>query len=159
MDHLIVVTCWNSFVLLDCDDKNDYPATLPLEELEYGEAVGRQRAVANRVAATPIGSMYGIFTYIYHKCRSIYHTWILWDMAAISATNSIRESPRKQQEFGPMQWSFAAPKFVACFVFFVFFGGSGGQNQQSAESKKKWSMLCYVYIFDIYNMIQWIYVQ
>ena len=29
----------------------------------------------------PIGSMYGIFTYIYHtnpKCRWIYHTWILW---------------------------------------------------------------------------------
>ena len=32
----------------------------------------------------PIGSMYNIFTYIYQtfhdKCRSIFHTWILWDL-------------------------------------------------------------------------------
>ena len=32
---------------------------------------------------TPIGSMYGIFHYIYHKCMPkcgyISHTWILWD--------------------------------------------------------------------------------
>ena len=30
----------------------------------------------------PIGSVYGIFTYIYHNqvytCRRIYHTWIVW---------------------------------------------------------------------------------
>ena len=32
----------------------------------------------------PIGSMYGIFTYIYvifrdGKCREMYHTWSVWD--------------------------------------------------------------------------------
>ena len=133
MDHFSVVTCWNSFVLLDCDDRNDYPETLPLEELEYGEAIWVFRAVANRVA-NPHGS---------HFCYKFDRT----------------KSPRKRQEFGPMQWnqwSRAAPKFVACFYSsFRWFRG-----EKSAECGIQEKIIqCHVYIFDIYNMMQWIYVR
>ena len=43
--------------------------------------------MAERFWCIPIGSVYGIFTYIWlkfvvnvGKCRFIYHTWILWDI-------------------------------------------------------------------------------
>ena len=38
---------------------------------------GKLRYISE-VPLTHIGSMYGIYTDIYSKCRYIYHTWILW---------------------------------------------------------------------------------
>ena len=61
----------------------------------------------------PIGSMYGIFTYIYHKnsakCRQIYHTWILWvpmspPLFYAQATLSLLDPPPKQCPFVMPPW-------------------------------------------------------
>ena len=43
-------------------------------------------------APIPIGSMYGIFIYIWLrlmviKCRQIYHTWILWDRSMVKGSH------------------------------------------------------------------------
>ena len=49
----------------------------------HEHANGTNKTTTTQTKLTPIGSMYGIFTYIYHKksatCRHIYHKWILWD--------------------------------------------------------------------------------
>ena len=46
--------------------------------------------------APPIGSMYGIFTYIwlifYGKCRYIQHTWMVWAMFPVSLNVKFEDS-------------------------------------------------------------------
>ena len=52
----------------------------------------------------PIWSMYGIFTYIYHKNQSnvgkYYHTWILWDMKQGNTMHCINFN--HQHPFAPL---------------------------------------------------------
>jgi len=98
----------------------------PLEELEYGEAIGQLE-----------------------QLRIELHTW------HYSATIRFAYS-RKQQESEDAIFGRAAPKFVACFIVFLWFRGA-----KSAERgiQEKNNSIPYVYIFDMYNMIQWIYVR
>ena len=68
-----------------------------LKHLQPTSAVSTNKTSSNNPTQKPIGSMYVIFTYVHlpqnsTKCRSIYHTWMVWEIETTTCHPRSREA-------------------------------------------------------------------
>ena len=77
-------------------------------------ACGMPNILSWKQQTNPIASMYGIFTYIYHKHRpnvgiNIYHTWMVWELVSFSDIHWHSNWPRD-----PNQRNFDFNRYLCC---------------------------------------------